>query len=370
MKFGIATWMLGAAVVAAAQEAPVVREGAYWVGTVGDSFEIAPRASLQVNTRGSVTVKRAPGNQVTYRVRQSVLAANEDQARAMLGGGGAQVSSFRGRVLLQLQPVSARNVGTKVEIEVPSQVSTVLIRTERGAIKVEEFDGSVQLTTGGGEIRLGRIGGSVQCYSGAGQLTIERAGGAIDCTTVGGNIDVREAAGTVTLSNQMGGNIRVEKAAADVHAHSAQGMIEVGQAGGSVFADTQGGFIQVGSARGVQAESMAGMVRVRNDAGPMNVATMAGNILAELLSGIRLQDSSLVASSGDITVLIPSDLAVSVMARNETGGAPRIISEFPEIRVSPAKLFRSPLVGQGAINGGGPMLNLSTSSGVIYLRRK
>lgn len=373
MKLSIATLapslMLGAAVIAAAQ-APVVREGAYWVGTVGDAFGIAPQASLQVNTRGSVTIRRAAGNQVTYRVRQSVIAENEDQARSLLGGGGAQVSSFRGRVVLQLQPVSARNVETKIEIGVPPQVSNVLIRTERGSINVGEFDGSVQLTTGGGEIRMGRIGGSVQCFSGAGQLVIERAGGAIDCTTVGGNIDVRDAAGPVSLSNQMGGNIRVEKAAGDVHAHSAQGMIEVGQAGGAVFADTQGGFIQVGSARGVQAESMAGMVRVRNDAGPMNVATMAGNILAELLRGVRMQDSSLVASSGDITVLIPSDLAVSIMARNDTGGMSRIVSDFPEIRVSPARFFRSPLVGQGAINGGGPVLNLNTSGGVIYLRRK
>jgi hypothetical protein len=181
---------------------------------------------------------------------------------------------------------------------------------------------------------------------------------------------VRDAGGPVTLSNQMGGNIRVDKAAGEVRAHSAQGMIDVGQAGGAVFADTQGGFIQVGSARGVQAESMAGTVRVKNDAGPMNLATMAGSILAELMAGARMQDSSLVAGTGDITVLIPSNLAVSVMARNSTGGAPRIVSDFPEIRVTPARFFQSPLVGQGAINGGGPVLNLNTSSGVIYLRRK
>jgi DUF4097 and DUF4098 domain-containing protein YvlB len=181
---------------------------------------------------------------------------------------------------------------------------------------------------------------------------------------------VRDAAGAVELSNQMGGNIRVDKAAGDVRAHSAQGMIEVGQAGGAVFADTQGGFIQIGSARGVQAESMAGMVRVKNDAGPMNLAAMAGSILAELLGGAPMQDSSLVAGAGDITVLIPSNLAVSVMARNSTGGTPRIVSDFPEIRVTPSKFFQAPMVGQGAINGGGPVLSLNTSSGVIYLRRK
>ena len=369
MKLRIANLVMATAVVAAAQEASVVREGAYWVGSVGESFGIAAQARLQVNTRGNVTVHREAGDQVTYRVRQRVRAANEDQARTLLGGGMKQVSSLRGRVVLQLQPISFGIVKTDIDIGVPAQVSTVIIQTELGGIKVTDFDGAVQLSTGGGDIQLGKIGGTVQCFSGAGEVIIERAGGAINCTTVGGNMAVRDAGGLVALSNQMGGNIHVDKAAGDVRAHSAQGMIEVGQAGGAVFADTQGGFIQVGSARGIQAESMAGTVRVKNDAGPMNVAAMAGNILAELLNA-RMQDSSLVAGTGDITVLIPSNLAVSVMARNSTGGTPRIVSDFPEIRVTPAKFFQNPMVGQGAINGGGPVLNLNVSSGVIYLRRK
>lgn len=355
---------------AAAQEAPVVREGAYWVGSIGDSFPIAAQSRLQLNTRGNVVVRKGTGDQVTYRVRQSVRAASEDQARAMLGGGLRQVTSERGRVTLELRPVSARTVKTEIEIGVPPQVAMVIVQTQLGGIEVADFDGALQLSTGGGEIQLGRIGGSVECFSGAGQVAIDRAGGAIHCTTVGGNMMVRDAGGPVALSNQLGGNIRVDKAAGEVRAHSAQGMIEVGQAGGTVFADTQGGFIQVGSARGVQAESAAGTVRVKNDAGPLNLTTMAGNILAELLAGARMQDSSLVAGAGDITVLIPSGLALSVMARNRTGGTPRIVSEFPEIQVSNAKFFQSPLVGQGAINGGGPVLNLNTSSGVIYLRRK
>jgi hypothetical protein len=368
MKLRIANLLMATAVVAAAQE-PVVRDGAYWVGDVGKSFPIET-PFLQVNARGNVVVHRVTGDEVTYRVRQSVKAASEDRARDLLGAGKAQLSFRRGRVVLDILANSAWIVKTDIEIGVPPQVSMVIIQTELGGIDVAEFDGAVQLRTGGGDIQLGKIGGTVQCFSGAGGVSIERAGGAINCTTVGGNMAVRDAAGPVELSNQMGGNIRVDKAGGDVRAHSAQGMIEIGQAGGAVFADTQGGFIQVGSARGVQAESMAGTVRVKNDAGPMNLAAMAGNILAELLSGERMQDSSLVAGTGDITVLIPSNLAVSVMARNNTGGTPRIVSDFPEIRVTPSKFFQAPMVGQGAINGGGPVLNLNVSSGVIYLRRK
>jgi len=87
-----------------------VREGAYWVGSISDSFAIGPQSSLQVNTRGTVVVKRGSGDQVTYRVRQRVRAANEDKARAMLGGGAKQVTRLRGRTVLEVQPISAENV--------------------------------------------------------------------------------------------------------------------------------------------------------------------------------------------------------------------------------------------------------------------
>ena len=159
MKLPIASLLMATAVAAAAQEVPVVREGAYWVGTVGGVFAMGVQSRLQVNTRGNVVVKRGTGDVVTYRVQQRVMAANEDQARAMLGGGGTQINSTRGRLLLQIQPISARVAKTDIEIGVPPQVSSVIVQTELGGIDVAEFDGAVQLSTGGGDIQLGKIGG-------------------------------------------------------------------------------------------------------------------------------------------------------------------------------------------------------------------
>jgi len=116
-----------------------------------------------------------------------------------------------------------------------------------------------------------------------------------------------------------------------------------------VSADTRGGSIQVGSARGIRCESAAGGVRVKTASAPLHVATSVGNILAELLAGTHLDDSSLVADGGDITVLIPSNLAVSILAQNDSGGDPRIISDFPEIHVRRMGFVEPPLMAQGAI---------------------
>jgi hypothetical protein len=134
-----------------------------------------------------------------------------------------------------------------------------------------------------------------------------------------------------------------------------------------VIADTSGGEIRVGSAAGVHAESAAGPVHVTDAAGSLNVSTAMGNILAELLAGGRLQNSSLAAASGDITVTIPSNVAVSVMATNEMGGIPRIVSDFSEVRGRWFNFARPPLA-EGAIHGGGPVLLLS-GSGIIYLKK-
>ena len=110
------------------------------------------------------------------------------------------------------------------------------------------------------------------------------------------------------------------------------------------------------------------MLRLREGmSGPMNVSTAMGNILAELLAGGRLQNSSLAAASGDITVLIPSNVGVSVMATNEMGGIPRIVSDFSGVQTKMMNFTRPPLA-EGAIHGGGPVLLLS-GSGLIYLKK-
>ena len=95
-----------------------------------------------------------------------------------------------------------------------------------------------------------------------------------------------------------------------------------------------------------------------------------GSILAELLSGTRIEDSLLSTNAGDITVLLSSNIPITVQARNETAGnGRRIISDFPEIRIRNAGAT-IPLMAEGMLNGGGPVLRIFASGGTIYLRRQ
>ncbi len=371
-----------------AQEPQLTREGPYWVHTETGSVAVAPHGRLVVTSRGRIIIHGGPGPQITYKFIQKARTKSFDEARQWIASGDITAQPLGQTTRIIVTQNSDRNVGNQLELTVPRNLAVTTVesqfaggieaydlegqldaRTPAGQIRADRIGGAVTANTAGGDIILGKIGGPVRCFTGAGSITVENAAAGIpDCRTGGGEMVVRNAGAPVMLVND-GGNITVDRALSSVEAHAASGLINVGQAGGSVIADTRGGSIEVGAAQGVRAESAQGAVRVRGASGTMNVSTAIGNILADLMPGARLLDSSLAAGSGDITVSIPSNLPLSVMVTNEGGGYPRLISDFSEIRSKSLGFARSPVLAEGSLNGGGPVLHLNASSGVIYLRR-
>jgi DUF4097 and DUF4098 domain-containing protein YvlB len=369
-----------------AQDVQMVREGPYWVRTETGPVGLAPMRALKVTTRGHVIVRGSQNEQAVYKLVERVKARTAEEAHHLFGSSISKTSSSNGMTSMMIAALADESVITQLDISVPRRLPAVILDVRPGDVEVYDLDGNVRVETsaglihgdrirgsvdtrtGGGETRMGKIGGPVRCISDAGSIFVENAGAEALCQTAGGEIQIHEANGPLTLSTE-GGNIQVDKAAGTVEAHTGEGVIEVYQAGGLVLADTRGGSIQIGSAQGVKCQSAAGAIRVKTGSGPLRLQTAMGSILAEILAGARVEDSSLVAGSGDITLLIPSNLALSVLARNETGGNPRIISDFSEVRAKTAAMRRQPLVFEGSINGGGPLLTLDTSGGIIYVRK-
>jgi len=369
-----------------AQDAQFTRDGQGWKRTIPGTFSETPLRLIKLSTRGHVILKGSQGDVVTYKLTQRVHARSEKEAHELFGNVITTMVQRNGVSVVTLLPMTRENVGAEWEISLPRRVTGVILDTQVGDVEAYDLDsslhvdtnagqihcdrirGGVEAKTGGGEIRMGKIGGAVQCISAAGSIFLDSVGGEANCQTVGGEIQIHEAGGSMVLSTE-GGNIQVDKCTGSVQAHTGQGVIQIAQAGGMVSADTRGGSIEVGNARGVQCQSGAGTIRVKSATGPLRVQTAMGSILAELLAGARIENSSLVAGSGDITVLIPSNLALSVMARNESGANPRIVSDFSEVRSKTLGFSRPPLVYEGSINGGGPLLSLSTAGGIIYVRK-
>jgi len=372
----------------------IVKQGPYFVQTVTGTLAIGSSQRIRVRTLGNLAFQGgglqdpAPDS-LAYSLIKRVRAGSLAEAQAAFRELELRSEKKGAWFHLDLSTPKQQMVSAELVLKVPRHLAQARLETKAGTISAARFDGeitaetsgglidldelrsNVTAKTGGGEIHAGRIEGTLRCISGGGAIRVSSAVRECWLDTAGGDICVREASAPIHAATA-GGNIRVDRAAAEIYARTGAGLIEVGQAGGLVTAETSGGAIQVNGARGVRCESSAGTIRLRNMQGTVRAATARGSILAHLQSGQRLEDSILSTVLGDIIVLLSSNIPVTIQARNESAGSKRrIVSDFQEIRIRNANWdSNDPVLAEGALNGGGPVLRIITSAGVIFLRRQ
>jgi hypothetical protein len=376
----IPTSILCCALAACGGDLQIRQEGGYWVQTRTEQFVARGGGRLQVHTFGRVAVSGTDTARSIVVVTQRVRARSEAEARMALRRSELITSSAGDATVIRVRHPGQPAIATEMHIATRHDLAHLALNTNGGgieaqniaghvdaesgggSIRLDDVGGNVTARTAGGEVRLGRISGSVRCFSGGGSIQAMHAGRQSWFETAGGEIYIGETRGPLYASTA-GGNIHIGRAGASVSARTAGGRIEVDHAEGIVVAGNSAGSIHVGTAQGVRCESTGGSIRLKGSAGALRAVTDIGSILAELLPGLAIQDSVLATGAGDITVYIPSNLALTIKALNESGRAGQIVSEFVEIPVRRSG-------AEGTLNGGGPVLTLTSSSGTIYLRRQ
>jgi len=364
--------------LAACAQQELARQGDQWVRTYYGTAPAAPR--LRVNAHGPVTLESGVSPNVSYQVKVSVKASTAAEAERILDRYAVKLAP-QGDWLVLTTPGGA--FLSAVSVKAPRLTSAVVSTTD-GAVDARGVDGALIVETGGGGLFVDRIGGDCKLFTGDGDIRVGQVDGSLECASDGGRITVRTVRGQAVLSTEggdivaaevggrvraqtRGGGIHIVKAGGAVTATSGGGRIVVDKAGGVVIARNVAGPVQVGGAAGVQCESSAGAVRLGTILGSMQVSTMMGSILADLV-GAKPADSFLASGDGDITVLIPSNVGVNIRA--ESGMADtirRIVSEFPGI---PVRRQGNEIVAEGPVNGGGPLLRISATQGTIFIKRQ
>lgn len=388
--FGLAApaaWMLVFPGNVGAQ--PITREGAYYRQNVTGTMGLQT-TKLYITTRGEVVVRGEQTNNATPSVSWVLVkrakAGNPEHAGERLSPYNVTTHRQGEWTMVELTGDTDGDAQLNMELRVPRSIKQLVVRTRWGSVKTYDIEGGVQAEsgggalfmdriggdvlakTGGGEVMLGRIGGSLRCHTGGGTIRVDSIGASAEFSTSGGEIFVREVKGTLRAATG-GGNIHVERAGGEVISNTQGGLIEIGQAGGAVVAGTQGGSIDVtGAPKGVRCESGNGTIRLKGVSGALRAMTAQGMILAEIPMGAVIENSMLAARSGDIIVYLPSNLAVTVRARNDSGSTGRIVSEFDEVKAGTSRGRLT--IAEGTLNGGGPVLELAVSGGNIYLRRQ
>ena len=372
---------------AQAQQPRVFRDGNSWVEEFTGTLPVTKNLHVRVDC-GTVRVIGG-GQAITYVIRSRASGGSEESARKTFEKYRINVSS-RGDAAWVTGDWSGRGgkkFSSEFVVQVPREMEAVKIETKGGDVDVMNIAGSVGAESGGGNIHFDGVGGTVSAETGGGNVRVGRTGGGAHVSTGGGNIDLGEIGGAVSIetgggnvylqsatggvkAETGGGNITAGKCSSSVRADSGGGNIEIGDAGGEVDMKTGGGRIKLGSAGGmVHAETGSGRIELGRMSRGVKAETGGGGIVAEIAAG-NFASSELSSPAGDVIVYLSPQLSAEIRAIIEVASGHSIQSEFGEIQVKTEGDWGSKTVwAEGRLNGGGPVLKVTTSSGNIEFRR-
>jgi DUF4097 and DUF4098 domain-containing protein YvlB len=384
----VAAWLL-ILPLASAQQSHISRQGGQWVQETTGSLSGARILRVKVDV-GSVQVQGGSQPDIHYVIQSRSYSSSEDSARREFDAYkiSAYVRGDTAYITGDWQGHASRKFSGNFVINVPRNVELVKLETEGGNVGTNGIAGRLEAESGGGSIHLDDIGGNISAVTGGGSIDVGNVGADLSLHTGGGRIEIHSAKGKVNAESgggsvvlisglqgavlqTGGGSIQVRECGGTIKATTGGGSIELGDIGGPATLETGGGSIRLTSAKGpVRAETGGGSIELNGVPGA-HAETAAGGITAKFVAdGGKFTDSYLETTAGDITVYLASDLHVTVRANIELANGHSIHSDFPEIRVATEGGDYGPktVSAEGSLNGGGPILKVTTQTGDIWFR--
>jgi len=215
-----------------------------------------------------------------------------------------------------------RNISISYEITVPTETK-LHASSGSGDVHVDGVGGPAEATSGSGSVRLTNVGGQAEAHTGSGDIELNAIRGNATAKTGSGSVRAMGISGAFSGSSGSG-DIRLEQSApGDVDLSSGSGSIEVKGAKGAVHAQTG-----------------------------------SGNITAQ---GDPTGEWKLHTGSGSVEVEFPPQAAYELVAHTGSGTIHTDQEMTVQGTISPREL-------RGKVHGGGPVVDLSTSSGSIQIR--
>jgi hypothetical protein len=366
-------------------EQRVVRDGRGWMQE--STGPLSGEKLLQV-TRfvGSVHVVIG-AKSGSYDLRLRSQEPLEKDARKQFADFHLGVGRRAGEILIQTVGPIDLAVRADLLLQLPVGTEMVHVDTLAGKITIQGKLNHLDLQTHGGDIELDgaellravTMGGSVTVNHRIGDSFIQTGGGDIRVDASVGDLEISSLGGSIWLKaiakgriQSGGGNIEVVRCTGPLTVRTAGGNINLGEMGGPVTAETGGGTIRVGVAHGeVVANTGLGNIELWKLEKGVEAHTGMGRITAEFIGDrSSMRNSKLVTSMGDVVVYFGGSAIGNIHA--VTGASPtrHIFSDFPGLKISNGGAEYGPrsIAADGAIHGGGPMIEVRTMLGQIELR--
>lgn len=179
---------------------------------------------------------------------------------------------------------------------------------------------------------------------------------ACDLNTSGGSLKISDVSGRNHELKTSGGSITAEDMSGDLEARTSGGSITISDYLGEIDVRTSGGSINLSDIKGdVEASTSGGGIRINDAQGSVYATTSGGSINADIT---RLEDQLVLKTSGgSVRATIPSGLGLDLDLRGNRVNTS--LSNFS----GESKSDRV----KGTVNGGGILVQLSTSGGGVHL---
>ncbi|MCP5115329.1 MAG: DUF4097 domain-containing protein, partial [bacterium] len=267
-------------------------------------------------------------------------------------GGRLSVESFNGSIDVQGwdQP--------RVEITGTRYAATRKL-LEALEIDIVESDGAIRIRTVKPSGRRGNMGAAYTIRAPR-EVELERI------TSSNGSIHIEGIDGNAVLKTS-NGRVRVVELNGDIEATTSNGSVQLEQTTGSAVLTTSNGSIKAEAVRGyfeakTSNSSITAKVIETGDSRPMKLTTSNGNINLTMEEN-PVSDIRASTRNASITIQAPRSLAARVKASTSNGS---ISTDF-DVAVEGGVRKKTRL--EGAIGGGGPLVNLNSSNGNIRLKK-
>ncbi len=299
-------------------------------GRFDKTLNVSSPADLTIST-GSGSIDIQPGGNGSIRVVGEIRVSNGWRRRSD-SDVMARVRELEQNPPMEQQGNRVRvgrrdddrmeNISISYHVTVPTGTS-LDSRSGSGSQTIGSLTGPVNVSSGSGSVSVGATGGAVHAGTGSGSITVAGAKDQVEARTGSGSIHLQQIAGSAKASSGSG-SIELEQ--------TAKGTVDLSTA--------------------------TGQIRVRGANGALTAQTASGSMQ---IAGKPEANWSLSSSSGTISLDLPSGTPFTLDARTTSGG---LDIDHP-LTVSSIHGRHREL--HGAVNGGGPMVSVETTSGSIHI---
>lgn len=255
-------------------------------GTFHRSLDVSGPVDIDLTTGSGNVAVRTGGNgkvEITGHIRAS----------GWFDGGQERISRIEANPPIQQSGNSIRighmhdsdllhNISISYELVVPAQTQ-LTSHSGSGRQEVDGLTGAINLDAGSGDVRISNTSNTVRAQTGSGDMNLEnikgevnaRTGsGSIRATGIAGGFDAETGSGHIELQQSAPGSVRMKTGSGGIEARGVRGSLEARAGSGEIQADgdPRGGWI-------VHTGSGSVRLRLATDAAfDLNAHTSSGSI--------------------------------------------------------------------------------------------